>query len=128
MFESAAQAQQISDNLEPVRVETVTVNVLREGDIVIGVERGQQIEALKDKAYLVPAKQCTRRIAHGSEIVAVEQYTSARSLRQTSDHVQHRGFAAARGTHDGDKLARKNFNADAAQGRNVHFTLAIDLP
>src|SRR5271169_6370320 len=111
-----------------MRVESVSVDVLGQCDVVVRVEGGEQIKPLKDKADFVTAQQSARGIAHGGEVVAIEEHAPGGSLGEATNHVQHGGFATSRRAHDGDEFAGKNVNADAAQGWNFHFALAIHLP
>src|ERR1700690_2702889 len=98
MAQAIAESQEIGDHVEAVRIEAVAVNVLREGDVVVGVEGRQQVEFLKDEADLVTPQQGARRIAHRGEIVAIEQDASSRGLSQPPHYVQERRFAAAGGS------------------------------
>ena len=116
------------DDLEAVRIETVAVNMLRDGDVAARVQRRQQIEPLKHEADLVAAQLGALRVVHGNEIVAVHQHVPARGLRQSSHHIEQRGLAAARGAHHGHEFARQHFEVDAAQRRNLHLSRAVHLP
>ncbi len=111
-----------------MRIESVRANVLGENDIVVGVERGQEIEALEDKANFVAAQHGAGGVGHGGEIVAVEKDFPARGLRQAANHVEHCGFSATGRAHDGNKFAGKNLDVDAAQGGHVHLARAINFP
>lgn len=128
MMKAVAQAEKFDGQLEAMGIKAVTVNVLGERDIVIGVEGGEQVETLKDEADFVAAKKGTGRIGHGGQIVAVEQDASAGGLREAANDVQHGGFPASRGAHDGNKFGRENFDVDAAEGGNIHFAGAINFP
>ena len=105
-FRRPAQAEQVGDDFETVRIESISVDVLGERDVVIRVESGKQIEALKYEADFVAAQEGSRGIAHGGEVVAIEQHASARGLREAAHHVQQRGLAAAGRAHDGDEIRR----------------------
>ena len=74
------------------------------------------------------AEQRPGGVAHGGEIVSVEQHAAARGLGQAADHVEHGGFPAAGRPHNGNELARQDFNVDAAEGGHVHLARTIDLP
>src|SRR5271154_4428177 len=106
-----------------MRIESVSVDVLGQCDVVVRVEGGEQIKPLKDKADFVTAQQGARGIAHGREVVAIEEYAPGGGLGEATDHVQHGGFAAPGRAHDGDEFAGKNVNADAAQGGYLYFAL-----
>ena len=114
VLQALAETKKIGDHVKAVRVEAISVNMLRERDIVIGVERGEQIESLEHEADFVAAKQGSGGVAHRREIISIEKHAAASGLRQTANHMQHGRFPAARRTHDGDELSRKDFDVDAA--------------
>ena len=89
VLQAAAQAEQIGDDLEAMRIESVSVNVLGQSDVVVRVESGEQIKTLKDEADFVAAQQSARGIAHGREVVAIEKHASGGGLREAANHVQH---------------------------------------
>src|SRR5579862_6778312 len=102
--------------------------MLGQGDIVVGVERKKQIESLEDETYIVAAQQGARSIAHFGEVVSIEQNAAAGRLSQAADHVQERGFAASRWTHDRNEFTLKYLDAHAAQGRHVHLAGPVNFP
>ena len=73
MSKSAFEPEHFRDNIKAVRIETVAVNVLRNGDVAFCAERRKKIEALKDKADFTAAKFGPRRITHFRQIVAIDQ-------------------------------------------------------
>ncbi len=89
---------------------------------------GKKIETLKNEADFVAAQHGARGVSHGGEIVAVEKDFSARGLGQAANYMEHSGFSATGGAHDGDKFAGKNLDVDAAQGGHVHLARAINFP
>ena len=89
VFQATAQAEKVGDNLEAMGIKSIAVDMLGESDVVIRIERGEQIKTLKNKTNFVTAQQSARRIAHGSEVVAVEQHAPGGSLSQAANHVQH---------------------------------------
>ena len=102
--------------------------MLGKNDIVVSVERGQKIEALKDEANFVAAQHGAGRVGHGGEIVAVEKDFSAGGLGQAANHMEHSGFSATGRAHDGNKFAGKNLDVDAAQGGHVQLARAVNFP
>ena len=89
MFQTIAQAEKICDDLEAMRIESISMNVLSQSDVVVRIESGEQIKTLKDEADFVAAKQSARGIAHGGEVVAIEEHAPGGSLREAANHVQH---------------------------------------
>jgi hypothetical protein len=82
VLQALGEAEHVGDHLEPVRVEAVAVNVLRDGDIAAGVERRQQVEPLKHEADLVLRSLVRSASLMVVKVVAVHQDAPARSLRQ----------------------------------------------
>src|SRR6202040_1512675 len=109
-----AQSEKIGYHFKAVGIEAVSVNVLRESDIVIGVERGEQIKLLKNEADFMAVEKRSGGVGHSRKVVSVQQDPAARSLGQAANHMQHRGFAAAGWAHDGDEFSRENFHVNAA--------------
>jgi hypothetical protein len=89
VLQTAAQAEEIGNDLKAVGIESISVNVLGQSDVVVGIESGKQIETLKDEADFVAAQQSARGVAHGSEVVAIEEHASGGGLCEASNHVQH---------------------------------------
>ena len=88
VLQAVGEAEHLGDDLEPVRIEAIAVNMLRDGDIAAGVERRQKVEPLKYEADLMPPQLGPFGVAHGDQIVAVHQDVPPRSLRQPSEHVE----------------------------------------
>ena len=89
VLQAAAQAEEIGNDLEAVRIESISVNVLGQSDVVVRIESGEQIETLKHEADFVTAKQSARGIAHGGKVVAIQEHASGSGLCETANHVQH---------------------------------------
>ena len=69
--QAVREPKHLGHHLEPVRVEAVAVNMLRDGDIPAGIERRQQVEPLEYEANFVPSKLGTLSVVHGCEVIAV---------------------------------------------------------
>ena len=128
VLQAVGEAEHLGDDLKAVRVKAVAVNVLRDGDVAAGVERRQQVEPLKNEADLVPPQLGAFGVAHGGQIVAVHQDAPPRSLRQPSQHIEQRRFAAAGRPHHADEFSGQHFEIHAAQRRNFHLSRVVQLP
>src|SRR5207245_10288554 len=113
---------------EAVRIESVAVNVLGDGDIALGRERGQQIETLKDEADFVPAELGASGVVQQSEIVSVNEHAPAGRLGQAANPIEERGFSTSRRTHYRDRFTGQNLEVHAAQRRHLYFAGAVHLP
>jgi hypothetical protein len=122
------QAKHLRYNVEAMRIETVTMNELRDGDVPFGCQRGEQIEALKNEADFVAAQFGARGIAQFREVIPIDQHFASGGLRQAADHVEQRRLAAPRGTHHGDRFAGQDFEIHTAQGRDLDLARAVKLP
>ena len=128
VLQAFLQAEETDYHVETVRVKAVPVDVLGESDIVAGVEGGEEIVFLEDKTDFVAAQEGSRRVAHGGEIVAVEQDAASGGLSEAADDVEHGGLAATRRPHDGDEAAGWDLEIDAAKRGNIDLTGSIDFP
>ncbi len=117
MAQPVRQTEHSRHHLEPVRIESVPVDMLRDGDVAKSVERRQQIKALENEANLVPAEPRPRAVVDRRQIVAVHEHFSASCLRQASDHVEKGGLSAARRTHHSHEFARQHLEIHAPQRR-----------
>src|SRR5277367_72156 len=99
MMQAIAEAQHFCDNLKPVRIESVSVNVLCDGDIAVSIERGQEVKSLKHKTNFVAAQKSALGVRHRGEIVSVHQNFSACGARKSADYIKQSGFPAAGRSH-----------------------------
>ena len=113
VVQTPCQTEHLRHNIEAVRVESVAMNKLRDGDIPFGRQSREQIESLKDEADLVAAQFGTRCVAQFGEVIPVDQHFAARGLGQAANHVQQRRLAAAGRPHDGDRFPGLHFEIHA---------------
>ena len=128
VMEAALESEELGDYIEAVRIEAVAMNILSDGDVASGGERGEKIEALENEADLAAAELGALGVSHGGEVVAIDIDFAARGLREAADDVKERGFAAAGRAHDGDGFAGEHVEIDAAKGGDFHFAGVIKLP
>src|SRR6266403_1250413 len=128
VMKTARQTEHLGYDIEAVRVETVAMNELRDGDIPLGRQRGEQIETLEDEADFVAAQFGARGVAQFSEVIPVDQDLAPGGLRQAADYVQQRSLAAARRPHHGDRFARLYREIHATQRRDFDLARAVELP
>ena len=128
MLQPFGQAQHFSDDLETVRVKSIAVNVLGDGDISAGVQRRQKVKSLEDKADLESPQLGSLGVAHGGQIVSVHQDAAPGSLRQAPEHIQQRRLPAAGRTHHADEFSGQNLEIHAPQCRNFHLAGVVELP
>src|SRR5258708_20083945 len=67
-------------------------------------------------------------VAELGQVIAVDEHTAPRGLRQSADDVKKRRLPTARWAHDRDRFSRQYFKVDAAQRRHFHFSGPIELP
>ena len=90
-----------------------------QGDVVESRHGGHQVEALEDEADLL-AEQLGG--GPGAQVVhpaTVQPDLAGVGLVQAAHHVEHGGFAASGGAHDGHHLARTHVHRGAAKGVDV---------
>src|SRR5579863_8476688 len=126
--EAAVEAEHFGDDVEAMGIEAVAMNVLGDGDIAFGGERGEEVEALKDEADFAAAELGALGIAHFGQIVAVNKHSAFRGLRQPADDVEQRRLAAARWAHHRDRFAGLHLEVHATQRRDFYLTSVVELP
>src|SRR5579859_5161207 len=128
MCEAAFEAEHLCDNVEAMGIEAVAMNILSDGDIALGGQRGEEIKALKDEADLAAAELGALGVAHFGQIVAVNKHSAFRSLCQPADDVEQRRLAAARWAHHRDRFAGLHLEVHATQRRDFYLTSVVELP
>src|SRR4051812_40717411 len=87
----------------------------RKHDVFKGSESGNKMIGLEYEAQLASAENGHLVFAEPSDIGAVNFNGAGSWPVQSGDQSQQRAFAAAGGSHDGDKLAVRNFKTDIAK-------------
>jgi len=118
---SPAEAEHAGDYLEAVRIESVAMEMLGDGDIPERIQRWQKIKSLEHKTYFMATQARTFRIAHRREIISINEYPSFGRLGQSPNHVEQCRFTTSRGAHDGHEFARQNIKIYSPERRNLDF-------
>ena len=108
--------------LIPLTSRVMLVVHQRQLDILEHRGARQQVVVLEDETYLTVAYVGQLVAAEGGHIGAVDDIVAGGGGVETAQDVEQGGFAAARGAHDADKLARFDAEGDATQG--VHRLFA----
>src|SRR6266852_717680 len=128
VVQAPLQAQHFGNHVEAVGIEAIAMDELRDGDVALGGQSGQQIETLENEANFMPPQLGTRRVTELRQIVAVDEDMPAGGLRQSAYHVKKRRFSTARRTHNRNGFSRQNFEVDAAKRRHFDLTSPVELP
>src|SRR5260370_22277141 len=94
-MKTARQAEHLGYDIETVRIETVTMNKLRDGDIPFGRKGGEQIETLEDEADFVAAQFGSPGVPQFGTIIPAHQDPSPGSPRQPRPPLQQPRHTAA---------------------------------
>ena len=87
----------------------------RQGDVLQRRHGRHQVERLEDDADVAAAHERQRVLAEMGEIVSGDADGAGRGALQSGHDHQQRGLAGAAGTDDGDRLAWRDVDVDAAQ-------------
>src|SRR5260370_10182210 len=98
-MKTSRQAEHLRYNVEAMRIETVAMNKLCDGDIAFGCQRREQIETLKDEADFVSVQFCSRGIAQFGEVIPVDQQYSLCGFCPVTDYVEQPRLSATLRTH-----------------------------
>ena len=113
MLEASGETQHFCDYVEAVGIEAISVDELRDGDVAFGGKRRKQIETLEDEADFVAAEPGALGVAHGGELVAIDEDGAFGSLRHAADYVEQGRFAAAGWAHNCNGFAGLHFEIHA---------------
>ena len=71
MLQTSSQAKHFRDYFKAMRIESISMDKLCDGDVAFCGERRQQIKTLKHETNFVPAKLGALRVAHGGQLIAI---------------------------------------------------------
>lgn len=126
MVEALAESEEIADSEEEGGVAAVVAgDFLGDGDVGAGVERGQEVELLKNESDLALAQAGAFGVGECGEVVAVEDYFAGIGAGESAEEVEECGFAAAGGADDSYEFSSLYGEGDAAEGGDVDFSDAI---
>ena len=119
--------QRLDNLIKPMRVESIPLDMLCDGNVPTGRERGKQVESLKNKSDLVATEASAITVAHFGKVVSVHTYASARGGRHASQDMKKRGFATPGGTHDGHEFSVPNSKLHSPQSRHLDLAQPVSL-
>ena len=133
MVEAALDAEHFGEVVEERFVQFPFGGCAKGGDVVgdfdvaHGRERGQQIEALEDKADLGAAHFGALGVGEFGEVGAIDEDRAGGGVGETAQDVEEGGLSRTGGADDGDELAGGDGEVDVAEGGNLKFAGAIGL-
>ena len=95
--------------------------------VLLGGQRGQQVEELEDEADLLPAQPGELAVAEPVVALAGEQDLARAGGVERAQQVQEGALPRARGAHDRGHLAALDLEADAVEGADGGLPLPVDL-
>ena len=95
----------------------------RQGHVLLGRERRQQVERLEDEAHPLAADDRALVVVERGQIDAFEQHLAAAGRFDAAEDVQQGALARARRAHDRQQFALADLEVDAAQGVDAHLAL-----
>src|SRR5687767_1875152 len=96
-------------------------------DVLAGCESRDELKALEDEPHLLAAQLGALVLAHGREIVAVEDHLSPCRCIETREKTEESGLSAARRSDNGDESALWNREGHVAKNGDVEIA-ALVLP
>src|SRR4030095_3693649 len=94
----------------------------RQLDVLEGRRARQEIKALENKTKLAIANVGQLIAVETGNVESIEQVAAAGWAIETTQQIHKGGFPRTARAHEGDKLAARDFQRDAANGVHVHFT------
>ena len=110
------QSQHVQNVVYIILVRPDTIQLNGKHHIFIHIQQGQEVVILKNKTDFSAPENGQGISVHLGNILSVCQHPSRSGVVQTAQHVQQRGFAAARFTYNREKFAFFYGEIDAVQG------------
>ena len=125
--QAVADAQGGDDGVVPVPLRLAVGQALRQEDVLLGAQGGQQVEGLEDEAEAVAAHGGELLVLHAGQVLTSDEHAAGGGGVQARQAVQESGLARAGGAHDGHELAASHHQARRVQGDDPGLALAVDL-
>ena len=125
--QAVTDAQGGDDGVVPVLLGPAVGQALRQEDVLLGGQGGQQVEGLEDEAEAIAAHGGELLVFHAGQVLAGDEGVPGGGGVQAGQAVQKSGLARAGGAHDGHELAASHHEARRVQGDDPRLALAVDL-
>ncbi len=113
--------------LHPARVGLRSREVEWEGDVLLGGERGQQVELLEDESDSLPPQQCEVLLVQRAGIDIADDDPACAETIESRRALHECGLAGTRGAHDGGEAARLEADRHTIECPNLVLALPVDL-
>ena len=97
----------------------------RQEDVLLGAERRQQVEGLKDEADVLAAQLVSALSLIVGDVVRADVDGALGRAIEAGEEVHERRLARARGAHDGRELAGGDVDGHAAKRVDRRLALAV---
>jgi hypothetical protein len=94
-----------------------------QGDIVMDIEGGDQIEGLEDETDVAPAHGSQAPVTKPGDVLSVNFDLAGVGWREAGDDVQKGAFAGATWSHDSDHLAAVGVHGQAF--KNLYLFISL---
>ena len=94
-------------------------------DVFEGGRAGEEVETLEDEAEFLVTQVGALVAVEAGDIDAIEQVAAGSGAVEAAQRVHEGGLAGAGRAHDGDEFAGVHFEADAADGVDLEFAVAV---
>src|SRR3974390_234427 len=104
-----------------------TGDVLRDVDVALRRERGQQVELLEDEADFLLAHARALGVGERGEVDAVDGDATGVGVSESTQDIEKGGLAATGRADDADELALLDLERYSAQGLHIDLADAVGL-
>jgi hypothetical protein len=103
------------------------VDEQRNGHVLGGVQRGEQVEGLEDKPDVLAAVLCALAVAHVLKVLIEHDAVARVVIEDPRDHRDQRRLPRARGPHEHHEFVGVDVQIHAAQRLHLGVAGAVDL-
>ena len=113
--------------VEPIPVRPLARQQQRQGDVLRGGQRGQQVVGLEDEAHPLPPQQRQFGVRERSQLDVAEKDLAGGELVEAGQAVHERGLARPRRPHDGGEASLGKPHGHLVEGAHGGVGRAVDL-
>ena len=125
--QAPGDAQARGDGVEPLAVDLPPGDVDGQGDVLLGGQRGHEVEGLEHEAQPVAAQRRDFLVGQPGQVGVADAGVAGRRGVEAGHAVHQRRLAGAGGPHDGGELAAAEFHVDRVEGGHGGVAFAVSL-
>lgn len=127
VIQARTQPHGVDDGVEPLLIGFCPGDVQRKSDVLLGVERRDEVEALEHESDLIAPKGGQFLVFQRGQVNVAHGHRAFGDRVEAGQAVHQCGFTRPRRTHDGGEVPLLDIDVDVVEGHHSGLTLAVHL-